>query len=156
MIELREITRDDVCRFCALHVAPDQMDLVSPNAVTLAEAAYEPDPWIRGIWQGGAPVGLIAMKTPKSYPADEDIIIARDAAYIWRLMVGQGMQGRGIGSAAIEAAVDQARAWGFDAVTLTAADAPNSAIPFYERHGFRRTGRVLWEGEPEMRRALAC
>ncbi|MEM7508596.1 MAG: GNAT family N-acetyltransferase [Pseudomonadota bacterium] len=154
--ELREITADTVVAVCNLRVAKDQQGLVSPAAHTLAEAAYEPDAWLRAIWLGDRPAGLIAMVDPARCPADRWTEIQRDAAYIWRLMVAEGAQGQGLGSFAIREAIRRAAEWGYASVTLTAAEAPNSAVPFYEKHGFRRTGRILWGDEPEMRRDPAC
>ena len=95
-------------------------------------------------------VGLLAMLRPSAYPEDEDIIIRRDAAYVWRLMVGQGYQGRGFGVAALDEAKRTAKAWGYGGMTLTVASKPHSAIPFYERYGFTLTGRMLWGDENEL------
>lgn len=154
--ELREITGDTVRAVCDLCVAKGQEGLVSPAAYTLAEAAFEPGAWVRAIWLGDRPVGLIAMIDPAPYPLEDRSEIPRDAAYLWRLMVAEGVQKQGLGSFALRQAIRQAAAWGYPCVTLTVADEPGSAMPFYEAHGFRRTGRLLWGDEVEMRRDPAC
>ena len=41
-----------------LAVAPAQADFVASNAVTLAQAAYEPESWLRAIYAGSEPVGV--------------------------------------------------------------------------------------------------
>ena len=152
MVEFREITRDNLGAVCRLRVAPEQDDLVSPNVMTMAEVPFEPGAWVRALWLGEEPVGLLAMLRPSAYPEDEDIEIRRDAAYVWRLMVAEDFQGRGFGKAALDEARRMALSWGYKGMTLTVGQAPHSAIPFYQRYGFEKTGRVLWgdAGEIEM------
>ena len=103
-VEFRQITRDELRAVCDLVVAPHQSDLVTPNVMTMAEAPYEPGALVRAMWQGDQVVGLLAMLRPSAYPEDEDIIIRRDAAYVWRLMVGQSFQGQGLGILALDEA----------------------------------------------------
>ncbi|MEM9138936.1 MAG: GNAT family N-acetyltransferase, partial [Pseudomonadota bacterium] len=69
---------------------------------------------------------------------------------LWRLMVDGRYQGQGIGGQAMEFAARISRAWGYGAVTLGVADDPRSARPFYERHGYRMTGRIV-DTDLEMR-----
>lgn len=51
MLALREITRDTVNPLIRLKVKDWQQNLVAPNAVTLAQAAYEPGSyvWVCGL-----------------------------------------------------------------------------------------------------------
>ncbi len=49
-------------------------------------------------------------------------------------------RGRGIGSAAIEAAADRARAAGYERLTVGTADSAPATIGFYLRAGFARAG----------------
>jgi diamine N-acetyltransferase len=145
-MERRPVLRDHVRPLIGLKVRPDQEDLVSSNAKTLAEAAYETGSHVWGLWDGTVLVGLMAMIHPGEYPwdaysfpqPDED----RTAAYLWRLMIGAEFQGRGHGRAALTEAVIQARAWGCSRLTAHVSDAPHSNLPFYERFGFRNTGRI--------------
>ncbi len=142
MLELRDVDRKTVRALIALDVGPAQRDLVSPNATTLAEAAHEPGSRVWGLWNGDVPVGLMAMIHPGETPfLDEGD--DPEAAYLWRLMVDAKHQGKGHGRAALDAAVEQARAWGLPRLVATVADEAHSNIGFYERFGFRRTGRVV-------------
>lgn len=145
MIEFREVTRDTLQAVCALRVSPEQTGYVSSNVMTMAEAQFEVGALVRALWSGDKPVGLMAMMRPSVYPEDEDIVIRRDAAYLWRLMIDQEFQGRGYGLMALAEAKRISIDWGYDAMTLTVGDGPHSAKPFYERHGFIPTGRILWE-----------
>lgn len=59
-----------------------------------------------------------------------------DALHVWELAVRRGLQGRGIGTRLVRAAIDAAAAAGLPAVTLTTfRDLPWNQ-PFYARLGF--------------------
>ena len=150
MIEFRKVTRDNLAAVCALDVAPNQRGLVTANVMTMAEANFEPGAWIRAVWRGGKPVGLLAMLRPSAYPQDEDIVIRRDAAYVWRLMIDERFQGQGLGRQALDQAKQVAKDWGYEDLTLTVGGGPHSAIPFYQAYGFQKTGRILWEDVNEI------
>ena len=143
MLERRAITRDTLGPLLRLKVRPDQEHLVAPNAVTVAQAAYEqPGAYVWGLWHGDDAVGLLAMIHPREYehlePGDDP-----DGAYIWRLMIAADHQGKGHGAAAIAECVAQARAWGLPRVATSVVATDDSNIGFYERLGFRRTGAIV-------------
>jgi diamine N-acetyltransferase len=146
MLERRPVLRDHVLPLIGLSVRPDQAGLVSDNATTLAQAAYETGSYVWGLWDGAAPVGLMAMIHPGEYPWDDRASFEpdtdREAAYLWRLMIGAEFQGKGYGDAALTAAIAQARAWGCPRLTAHVADEPHSNLGFYERVGFRKTGKI--------------
>jgi len=150
MIEFRKVNRKDLGTVCALKVAPEQESYVSPNVMTMAEAQFEPGALVRAMWDADHPVGLIAMLRPSAYPEDQDIVVRRDAAYVWRLMVDQNFQGQGFGRLALEEAKRTSIDWGYEAMTLTAGVGPHSAIPIYQKYGFELTGRRLWDDEGEL------
>ncbi|MGQ0564138.1 MAG: GNAT family N-acetyltransferase [Gemmobacter sp.] len=145
MLERRVVTRDHLWALINLTVRPDQRDLVSANMKTFAEAPYEPGARVWGLWAGAVPVGLMAMVHPREYPFHRPQDDA-EAAYLWRLMIAAGHQGRGYGRDAIAMALQVACEWGCPRLTASVADVTHSNIGFYERLGFRWTGR--WdEGE---------
>ena len=154
MVEFRRVTRADLAEVCKLVVAAEQSDLVSPNVMTMAEAQFEPGGLVRGIWRDDQVVGLLAMLRPSAYPEETDIVIRRDAAYVWRLMVGGDFQGQGLGKMALDEAKRTAVEWGYRGMTLTVASKPHSAIPFYESYGFEKTGRILWGDDNELEMVL--
>jgi diamine N-acetyltransferase len=146
MLVRRPVLRAHVLPLIGLNVRPDQQDLVSSNAKTLAQAAYEPGSYVWGLWDADTPVGLMAMIHPGEYPwvdgtmnepADD-----RTAAYLWRLMIGADFQGRGYGAAALQGAFTQTRDWGYSRLTAHVSSAAHSNLSFYERFGFRNTGGV--------------
>ncbi|HEU0223175.1 MAG TPA: GNAT family N-acetyltransferase [Paracoccaceae bacterium] len=101
---------------------------------------------MRGLWVGEEAVGIFAMIDPQADPRPGD---PGGAAYLWRLLIDRRFQGRGHGRAAIAAAQGIAEGWGFRRLYLHALPKPGGAVPYYERLGFRRTGRQEG-GEVEM------
>ena len=140
---LREITKETVRAVTKLDVGPDQHGLVAPNAVSIAEAHFEPKAWFRAVYSGEEPAGFVMVWRD---PPEQ-------VFYIWRFMVDAGFQGRGIGRRALELLLDEARADGVEAVTLSVVPGPHSALPFYERFGFEPTGE-MHGGEVELRLRL--
>ena len=147
MFSRRPVLREHVLPLIRLTVRPDQIDLVSSNAKTLAEAAYETGSHVWGLWDRENLVGLMAMVHPDECPWDEDYPLQkqgdrRTAAYLWRLMIGADFQGKGYGAAALAEAFTQARSWGYAKITAHVSYAPHSNLPFYERYGFQSTGVI--------------
>jgi diamine N-acetyltransferase len=58
-VELREITKETVRAICNLDVAGDQRGFVAPNALSIAQAHFEPKHWMRAIYADDEPVGFI-------------------------------------------------------------------------------------------------
>ena len=142
-VSLREITAETVRQITALDVGPDQDGLVSSNAVSIAEAHFEPKAWFRAIYLGEEPAGFaMVWRDPKEH-----------AFYLWRFMVDARFQKRGVGGRALELLLDEARADGTTEVTLSVVPGPHSAMAFYERYGFAATGE-MHGGEAEMRLTL--
>lgn len=140
MLERREITHGALTPLLRLKTRPDQVHLVAPSSVTIAQAAYEPGGYVWGLWDGETAVGLLAMVHPHEAELEEGD--DPDGAYIWRLLIGAEFQGKGYGRAAIGEALAQARAWGLPRLATSVVDAPDSNIAFYEGLGFRRTGAI--------------
>ena len=145
MIEPREIDFYTLSPIINLKVRADQEHLVAPNAITIAQYHYEPAGWVRGLWDGETPVGLIAMINPLiESPSFEDGD-RMDAAYLWRLMIADVHQGKGYGAQAIDIAFRQARAWGFSKLNTSVVPGENCPMPFYERLGLEQTGEKFGE-----------
>ena len=141
-VELREITADTVRDVCALEVAEDQDGFVAPNAVSIAEAHFTPQHWMRAIYAGGRPAGfLLTYEAPGEPP------------YLWRFMIAEGDQRRGIGRRAIDLVLDHWREAGATVVKLSVQPENTGGIAFYEALSFRLTGEED-EGELVMAREL--
>jgi len=142
-VELREITAETVRQVTALAVAPEQQGLVASNAVSIAEAHFEPKAWFRAVAAGDELVGFVMVYRDR----------AARTFYVWRFMIDAQHQGRGYGRRALELLLDEARSDGATDVTLSVVPGERSAQDFYARLGFEETGEVHG-GEVVMRHAL--
>jgi len=141
MLERRPVTRETLWPLIELEVRPDQRDLVSANLKTFAEAPYEPGAYIWGLWDGDAPVGLMAMIDPDGVRANGPLV-APGAAYLWRLMIASQHQGKRYGAQAIDFAIQSARDWGAPSLVVGVSTASHSNRGFYERLGFLDSGVI--------------
>ncbi|HEY3950759.1 GNAT family N-acetyltransferase [Phenylobacterium sp.] len=83
------------------------------------------------------PQGLIWVAADRNKPIGfASIEPFEDALHLWELAVRLAAQGRGAGTALIEAVADDARARGLPAVTLTTFRDLSWNAPFYARRGF--------------------
>jgi diamine N-acetyltransferase len=138
-VTLREIDADTVRAICALRVAPTQERLVAPNAVSIAEAYFEPAAWFRAIYADDTPVGFAMLYDPTRAKVPEH----PDTCHLWRFMISAEHQHHGYGGAALAQLIDQAR--GIAQVKkFVLSFVPDGAGPrdFYARYGFRETGEV--------------
>ena len=129
-VELREITPDTVRDICALEVAEDQRDFVAPNAVSIAEAHFEPEHWMRAIYANGEPVGYVLAWEPAAEPR----------CFLWRFMIAEGQQRRGIGRRAMELVIAHWREAGAGSAHTSVVPGNAGATRLYESVGFRLTG----------------
>jgi ribosomal protein S18 acetylase RimI-like enzyme len=72
-------------------------------------------------------------------------IQAQHPAEIQRIYVDRTLHGAGAGAALMSACIDQARAWDADVIWLAVWERNPRAIAFYEKSGFRRTGRKTFK-----------
>lgn len=143
-VELREITSDTVRAICALEVAEEQRDFVAPNATSIAEAHFTPEHWMRAVYADGEPAGFVlTWEVP-----------AEGTYYLWRFMVAEGYQRRGVGRRAMELLLERWRALGVGVASLSVVPGNPAAMGFYESLGFRLTGEEE-HGELVMRMELA-
>ena len=132
-VSLREITQATLRSILALEVGPEQTQLVAPNAVSLAEALFEPKAWYRAIYADETPVGfMMTFEDPKE-----------PVYYLWRYMIAADYQGHGFGRRALELLIERIKGQpNATEMLVSAVPGPLSPIPFYERLGFQETGEV--------------
>ena len=149
-VSLIEVSKDNVRAVCRLVVAPSQRGFVAPNAVSLAEALVSPHAWYRAIAADGALVGFVMIS---DLPDGEDGA-GPPEYYLWRLMIGDGFQGRGYGAEAVRLLVEHVRTRP-GATELLVSWVPGEGSPeaFYRGLGFEATG-VVHDGEVEGRLPL--
>jgi diamine N-acetyltransferase len=142
-VELREITAETVRAICELEVSDDQRGYVAPNAVSIAEAHFQPKSWFRAIYADDEPAGFVlTFEDPEG-----------EGYHVWRFMVDGRHQGRGVGRRAMELLLERWRGLGAPAGSLSVVEGNDGAIAFYESLGFRLTGEREG-GELVMGRAL--
>jgi len=134
-VRLREVTAEtvrDVCRLSET-LSDEQQKMVAPNAVSIAQAHFEPKAWFRAIYAGETLVGFVMLYIN---PEGADY-------YLWRLMIGGEHQGKGYGLRAMEQVIDHVRGLP-EATVLRASYVPIEGGPkgFYHKLGFEPTGAV--------------
>jgi SAM-dependent methyltransferase/RimJ/RimL family protein N-acetyltransferase len=132
-VSLREVDADNVLAVCELEVAPSQQTHVARNALTVAESAYEPNAWLRGIYAGDEPVGLLGLVADTEAP---DYWLAR-------LMIAGQHQGQGYGRDAMALLVEHVRTLpGARELETSCVPDPDGPLDFYRSLGFEQTGEV--------------
>ena len=131
-VTLREITKDTVRSVCMLQVAPDQAGFVAPNAISIAQAYFEPDiAWFRAIYADETLVGFVMLEDD---PANEEYTL-------WRFMIDARFQGVGCGRRALELLIAHVKTRpGAKALFTSCLPGNGSPCPFYEKIGFVYTG----------------
>lgn len=137
--ELREINDDSRAECIALTVSAEQTQYISPNADSLKEAEGLPEiarPF--AIYVDGKMVGFTMF-------AFDEINDDPDRYWLWRLMIGDGFQGKGYGNAALEVIIDYFRENGANEITLSAKESNTVALALYHKFGFRENGEMNGE-----------
>ncbi len=144
-VELREVTAATVREICRLSVAPGQEAFVAPNAVSIAQAYFEPKAWFRAIYADDRPVGFLMLYVDEEKPE----------YFLWRMMIADGCQGRGYGRRALELVDDWLRGRpGAAALSTSYVQGDGGPEGFYRRLGFEPTGEIE-DGEIVVRRPIA-
>jgi len=143
-VTLRPIPAETVVAVCRLAVRPDQERFVAPNAVSLAQALFEPIAWYRAIYADETLVGFVMV--------EDDV--ANRAYFLWRFMIAAEHQWRGYGRRALRLIVEYVRTRP-GATELLVSYVPGEGSPrdFYAGFGFVETGD-LDDGEVIMRLPL--
>jgi diamine N-acetyltransferase len=133
-VSLREVTGATVREICRLVVKPGQEGFVAPNAVSIAQAHFEPAAWFRAIYADETPVGFVMLERA---PETHEYVL-------WRFMIGGDYQGLGFGRRALELVVDEIRTSDPAATELLTSWVPGEGSPegFYLRFGFVPTGEM--------------
>ncbi len=132
-VTLREITGDTVRQVTDLSVTEHQNSFVAPNAVSIAQAYFEPKAWFRAVYADDEPVGFAMLYDDPDKPE----------YYLWRFMIAADHQSRGFGKQAMELVIDHVRNRP-NARELLTSYVPAEGGPehFYRKLGFVDTGKV--------------
>ena len=132
-VTLREITAETVRAVCALEVGPEQHGYLAQNAVSIAQAHFEPKAWFRAVYADETPVGFVMLHQDPE----------EGAYFLWRFMIAAEHQGAGYGRRALDLVVAHVRELP-GATELLSSYVPGEAGPgeFYRRYGFAETGEA--------------
>jgi diamine N-acetyltransferase len=146
-ISMREITAATVRTVAALDVLPRQRGYVASNALSLAEALFNPGAWYRAVYADDKPVGFVQLFDPLAPGAKSRGTIAGHEISLWRFMIDARYQGLGFGRRALDAVCstvqENPRIHGLVSSYVPGPDSPEG---FYLRYGFRHTGRTCANG----------
>ena len=148
-IELQEISDANRDTVLAIHGGAAEGRFVSSVADSLTEAAETPEgsPWYRAVYLEREPVGFVMLSWDVT-PQPPDII---GPWFLWKLIVDERHQGRGIGRAIVEEVVRLIRAEGASELYTSHVIGEGGPDGFYERLGFVPTGDFDPQGERILR-----
>ena len=150
-ITLAEITNDNVNPIVRMNPGAVGERMVATNGISIAQGTYSKNAWFRAVMANDAPVGFVMLFDPTldldSAKAEGN---ALDSLYIWRFMIEFKHQGKGYGEQVMKLIIERAQSMpAINTVSLSYVQRDGNAKPFYERMGFRETGKVT-DGEMEM------
>lgn len=135
-VSLCEITADtlhDVIRLSESLTAPKKY-MVAPNAVSIAQAHFEPKAWFRAVYADETPVGFVMLYDDPEEPN----------YFLWRFMIAGQHHGKGFGRRALEQVIDYVRTRpGAVKFETSCGQGPGSPEGFYRRLGFERSGKMF-------------
>jgi RimJ/RimL family protein N-acetyltransferase len=135
-----EVSAENIDAVCNIAIAHSQRRFVRSPAESIADAAHPPVvngarllPWYRAIVADGEVAGfmLVARSTP-----------TQPVPHVWRMIVDQRHQRRGIARRSIAELARVLVASGDTHLTTSFIDEPGGPESFYRALGFRRTGHT--------------
>jgi diamine N-acetyltransferase len=135
-VTLREITKETVRSIIRLEVPEDQKRFVAPNAVSISEAHFTEQAWVRAIYAGETPVGFVMLALEPEYAK----------YYLWRFMIDRNHQRQGYGLRAMRLVIEFVnKQYGSAALTLSYVPGEGDPSAFYKKLGFVETGE--WDDD---------
>jgi RimJ/RimL family protein N-acetyltransferase len=141
VVELVEVTADNVREVLALETHLSQRPFVATVAESLADALVPPVedgasvvPWLRAVRADGELAGFVMVT---------EVTEAHPVPMLWRLLIDRAHQGRGLGSAVVLQVADRLRSQGVTRLLTSWVEGRGGPAGFYERLGFVRTGEII-------------
>lgn len=146
-VHFRKITEENFMAIMQMK-RPEEENFVASNAYSLAQAwLYREagDVYPFAVYHGEEPVGFMMLDED----SDERCLV------LWRIMFPEEHQGKGYGTSAIQQMIQLAKDSGkYDFIILDYVPDNKIAKHVYEKLGFLPTGRIVNEGEIEMKLPL--
>jgi diamine N-acetyltransferase len=139
-LRLEELSAANIVAANSLTLRPGQEQFVTPTSYAIADAAVDPlTSWPRVVVDGGDQIVGFIRGNFDSENAQEEF-----RSCIWRINVAADAQGAGIGRFAVMALADEARARGFDRLTVLWEDGEDGPGEFFLRLGFVVVGQTQY------------
>lgn len=138
-VRLAAVDESNKTALLAVRTADSQRGWVASNEKSLRQASENPRLAVRTVVEGDRVVGLVMWDRP----SDRE-------AYIWRIMIGEGDQRRGLGRRALELALDELRRAGVRSVLISHRPENAAADRLFAAMGFKPF-EVEEDGEIRMR-----
>ena len=97
-VKLVEVNEDNWYACCMLEVKEDQQKYLEPNAVSIAQSKFEPTLKPYAIYAGEKLAGFLMFNS-----VQEEL----DGYWVYRIMIDQNFQGRGIAKAATQLMISE-------------------------------------------------
>jgi len=134
IMEFREISLSNLDEIINLKVNKNQETLVADNLYSIAQAGLNASAWCRGVYVDGKPVGFFSVIDMKE----------KNKVYIWRFMIGQYHQEKGIGrQIMLKLLAHLFSDPQVELVDLTVLREIGGAEEFYKKCGFEATEEKL-------------
>lgn len=150
-VELVEVTLDNERVVYRLKTHKTQEEFVAPMTGSYADALFpevvdgaQVVPWMRAVVADGEIVGFVMLALITEHHPEP---------YLWRLLIDRMHQRRGIGGRVLDLIAAECQAMGASTLLTSWEEGKGSPRPFYLRHGFEPTGRIVDE-ETEARLQL--
>lgn len=147
-MELVKIDLTNVWKIVKLKVNEAQEDFVAPNHYSIIEAyATQASGYVAlpfGLYEDGEPVGFVMIGYGTIGDDDEPEIVA-DNYCIWRFMIDEKYQGKGLGKKAMEAVMDYIMTFPCGKARycwLSYEPENKAAAALYHRFGFEENGEM--------------
>ncbi len=153
-VTLEVITFETVVAITELSVGRHQEAYVQSNAVSIAEAHFNPGAWFRAVYCDGMPVGFVMLFDINKPGAIASDPVEPTDMVLWRLMIDQRYQHRGLGRLTLDALKPHIAGMGpFRRLLSSFIAGPDGPEGFYLSYGFSKTGRY-WDNGTEAEIAL--
>jgi diamine N-acetyltransferase len=147
-ITLQPVTKDNWARCARLVLPENQRGFVAPNVFSIAESKFEPHYQPRAILLDTEVVGFLMYCKD-----DEDGDGQPDVYWLFRMMIAETHQGKGLGYEAVRLALAEMQTMGARRAYTMHKPENEVAGKLYVRLGFRRVG-VLEDGDIQLERDL--
>ena len=137
IIELKDLTEENLQQCFDLKVADDQTGYIASNADSWNTSKENRDvarPF--AIYCDEKMVGFTMFAFDEKY---ED---PNDRYWLWRLMIDESQQGKGYGTAALQVIIQYFRDHGANNIRLSTKETNTNALRMYRKVGFFDTGEM--------------